>query len=107
MFATVGELSVTMVPSASHAALTPAELTPFHVLDVVCLTLLIRRHGFAEEAFVRMIVGSSTNGSRYPPLARVSDSAAREAYPCGSAMYCRNASWYSCDPVSSTCSPMP
>jgi hypothetical protein len=65
MLPTVGVPSVTIVPSVSHAALTPAELTPFHVLDVVVLTLLIRRHGLALEAFVRMIVGSSTNGRRY------------------------------------------
>ena len=55
--ATVGELSETIVPSVSHAALTPAEFTPFHVLLVVVLTLLIRRHGFADDAFVRMMVG--------------------------------------------------
>src|SRR5215468_9244907 len=54
---TVGEPSVTIVASASHAAFTPAELTPFHVEEVVCLMLLIRRHGFAEPAFVRMMVG--------------------------------------------------
>jgi hypothetical protein len=47
-----------IVPSVSHAALTPAELTPFHVLDVVVLTLEIRRHGFALEALVRMMVGA-------------------------------------------------
>src|SRR5690348_9434075 len=58
MFATVGVLSVTIVPSASHAAFTPAELTPFHVFEVVCFTLLMRRHGFAEEALVRMMVGA-------------------------------------------------
>src|SRR5262252_8040250 len=78
--ATVGEPSVTIVASASHAALTPAELTPFHVEEVVCLMLLMRRHGFADPAFVRMIVGSSTNGRRYPPLALVRVSAARAEY---------------------------
>jgi hypothetical protein len=57
MLPTVGEPSVTIVPSVSHAAVTPALLTPFHVLLVVVLTLLIRRHGFAEPAFVRMMVG--------------------------------------------------
>jgi hypothetical protein len=46
----------------------------------------MRRHGFAEPVFVKMMVGSKTNGRRYPPLARVSDSAARWAFPCGSSM---------------------
>jgi len=41
----------------SHAAVTPADVTPFHVFDVVCLTLEIRRHGFAEPVLVRMMVG--------------------------------------------------
>ena len=40
---TVGELSADATPSASHAAVTPAELTPCHALLVVVLTLLIRR----------------------------------------------------------------
>ena len=48
---------MTIVASASHAALTPALLTPFHVELVVCLMLLIRRHGLALPAFVRMMVG--------------------------------------------------
>src|SRR5438309_9687977 len=99
MLATVGVLSVTIVPSASHAAFTPAEFTPFRVLLVVVLTLLIRRHGFALEALVRMIVGSRMNGRRYPPFARVRDRAARWALPCGSSRYSRNASWYSSEPV--------
>src|SRR5215813_3070491 len=103
MFATVGELSVTIVPSVSHAALTPAEFTPFHVFDVVVFTLEIRRHGFALEALVRMIVGSRTNGSRYPPFARVSDRAARRDSRSGSAMYARNESRYSWLPVSRMC----
>jgi hypothetical protein len=65
MFPTVGVESLAIVPSVIQEAVTPAEFTPFHVLLVVCLTLEIRRHGFAELAFVRMIVGSSTNGRRY------------------------------------------
>ena len=56
-FPTVGVVSPVIVPSVSHAAVTPAEVTPFHVLLVVCLTLLIRRHGFAEPVLVRMMVG--------------------------------------------------
>src|SRR5262252_4273689 len=83
-FATVGEPSVTIVASASHAAFTPALLTPFHVELVVCLMLLIRRQGLALPAFVRMIVGSSTNGSKYPPFALVRVSAARAEYRPGS-----------------------
>ena len=54
---TVGDASATVEPSVSHAAVTPADVTPFHVLDVVCFTLEIRRHGFALPVFVRTIVG--------------------------------------------------
>src|SRR5262249_35691564 len=74
---TVGEPSVTMVASASHAAFTPALFTPFHVDDVVCLMLEMRRHGLALPEFVNIMVGSSTKGKRYPPFADVSVSAAR------------------------------
>src|SRR6185437_2254176 len=89
---TVRAWSTTIVASASHAAVTPAELTPFHVLDVVVLTLEIRRHGFAEPELVRMIVGSSTNGSRYPPFAEVRVSDARADTRAGSTRYSRNVS---------------
>src|SRR6266566_3794406 len=106
MFATVGVASANTDASPIICAVTPAELTPFHVLLVVVTTREIRRHGLALDEFVRMIVGSSTNGSRYPPLARVRDSAARCASPCGSARYARNASWYSSDPVIRTCRAM-
>jgi len=46
-----------MVASDSIAALTPAELTPIHVLLVVWTDRLMRRHGFADDALVRMMVG--------------------------------------------------
>src|SRR6185437_16906386 len=69
---TVRAWSTTIVASASHAAVTPAELTPFHVFDVVVLTLLIRRQGLADAELVKTIVGSSTNGSMTEPLDRVS-----------------------------------
>ena len=57
MFPTVGDASAVATPSASHAAVTPALVTPFHVLLVVVLTLLIRRYGFALALFVRTMVG--------------------------------------------------
>jgi hypothetical protein len=57
MFPTVGDWSPDAVPSASHAAVTPADVTPFHVLLVVVLTFEIRRYGFALALFVRTMVG--------------------------------------------------
>src|SRR6185312_11368169 len=53
MLPTVGDWSPDAVPSASHAAVTPAEVTPFHVFEVVVLTLEIRRYGLAEALFVK------------------------------------------------------
>jgi hypothetical protein len=50
-------LSVDAAPSASHAAVTPAELTPCHAFDVVVLTLEMRRYGFALAALVSTMVG--------------------------------------------------
>ena len=55
---TVGEVSAVAVPSASHAAVTPAELTPCQALDVVVTPRLILRHGFAEPALVRTMLGA-------------------------------------------------
>ena len=74
--------------------MTPADVTPFHVFLVVVLTLLIRRYGFALALFVSTIVGSSTNGSRYPPDATPRFSAARVASDTwsGFRMYFSNAS---------------
>jgi hypothetical protein len=57
--ATVGVLSADSIPSASQAAVKPAELTPFQSLVVVCLMLAQALQGFAEPAFVSMIAGSS------------------------------------------------
>src|ERR1017187_1450309 len=92
MFPTVGDASTAATPSASHAAVTPADVTPFHVLLVVVLTLLTRRYGFALALFVSTIVGSSTNGRRYPPDATPRFSAARATMSSGFAMYFSNAS---------------
>src|SRR6185312_11855626 len=55
---TVRAWSTTIVASASHAAVTPALLTPFQVLDVVVFTLLIRRQGLALPELVNIMVGS-------------------------------------------------
>src|SRR5260221_6068861 len=98
MLPTVGELSVAVAPSASHAAVTPAEFTPFQVLLVVCLMLLILRHGFALDAFVNIMVGSRTNGSKSPPADSVSDSARRDS-PSGSRRYASNVSRYSSEQI--------
>src|SRR5258708_27804346 len=93
-----------MVASASHAAFTPALLTPFHVLLVVCTMREMRRHGFADPAFVKMILGSKTNGRRKPPAEPgVRVSAARRDSAIGSCRYARNACRYSSDPVIRMC----
>src|SRR6185437_8907892 len=91
-FPTVSAWSTTIVASASHAAVTPAELTPFHVLLVVVLTLLMRRQGLALPEFVKIMVGSSTKGRRYPPFALVRVSDARADTRDGSSRYSRNVS---------------
>jgi hypothetical protein len=76
----VGVLSDETVPSASHPAVTPADVTPFQVLLVVWTPRHTRRHGEAAPAFVSMIDGSRYRGSRYaPPVPVFSISAARQA----------------------------
>src|SRR5712675_2069661 len=57
MLPTVGVASANTDASPTICAVTPAELTPFQVLLVVCTTLETRRHGLALDEFVRMIVG--------------------------------------------------
>src|SRR5262249_50548408 len=97
---TVGVASGNTPASPIIPAVTPAEFTPFQVFDVVCTTREIRRHGLALEELVKIMVGSSTNGSKYPPFANVRDNAARAACFCGLCRYASNVSRYSSDPVS-------
>src|SRR5438128_958807 len=57
MFPTVGVASANTEASPIICAVTPAELTPFHVFEVVVTTREMRRQGFALLEFVRMMVG--------------------------------------------------
>lgn len=69
-----------IAPSAYQWAFTPAEVTPFHVADVVVTVLQIRRHGFADPALDSKITSSRVNGSMYmPPVPEFSNSAARHS----------------------------
>jgi hypothetical protein len=61
----VGDASAASTPSPSHSAVTPAEVTPFHVSVAICFCVEIARIGSAIPELVRMTVGSSVNGTRY------------------------------------------
>ncbi len=75
----VGVPSVAVAPSAVHTAVAPADVTPFHVFAVVVTFRHTRRHGFADPAFVSMMLLSSTSGSKYwPPVPVSSIRAARQ-----------------------------
>jgi hypothetical protein len=69
----VGDASAASVPSPSHSAVTPADVTPFHVSVAICFCVEIARIGSAMPELVRMTVGSSVNGTRYGLLPHVRD----------------------------------
>jgi hypothetical protein len=75
--ANVGVVVGATPASASHAAFTPADVTPSQKLVVIVLICEILRNGLADPELVRMIVGSRVTGIRKPPLALVRDRAAR------------------------------
>jgi hypothetical protein len=52
-----------LVASERRVAVTPADVTPCHVVPTICSTRAIARYGFTDPLLVGMIVGSSVYGT--------------------------------------------